>query len=171
MAGLRNPAVIQAISALRRADGTITPADVVDAARPESSPLHSYFEWDDTAAAEAYRIEQAKGLLRVTVTMLPSAESGKPIRVRAFVSLSNEEGYRPIVDVMSNADRRRQLLEDVLAEMRSFQQKYRHISEVAGVINAMARAERRLTPVVAGQKKPKPKPAKKSAARRKTARG
>ena len=29
---------------------------VVEAARPEDAPLHSYFEWDDTEAARRYRL-------------------------------------------------------------------------------------------------------------------
>jgi hypothetical protein len=44
--------------------GKLTPEQVLDAARPDESPLHGFFEWDDSAAAEAYRIEQARELIR-----------------------------------------------------------------------------------------------------------
>ena len=37
-------------------DGTVTPPRVVEAARPESSPIHDAFEWDDVVAGEAWRI-------------------------------------------------------------------------------------------------------------------
>lgn len=37
--------------------------DVVEIARPKNSPIHDYFEWDDTIAAERYRIRQAQQLV------------------------------------------------------------------------------------------------------------
>lgn len=39
--------------------GRLEPEHVVDAARPKNSVLHKHFEWDDAAAAEAYRKDQA----------------------------------------------------------------------------------------------------------------
>jgi len=44
--------------------GKITPRMVVDAARDDNSPLHDYFEWNDSEAAEKYREMQARTLLR-----------------------------------------------------------------------------------------------------------
>lgn len=44
--------------------GKITPQQIVDAARNEDSPLHRFFEWDDDKAAEQYRLDQARTLLR-----------------------------------------------------------------------------------------------------------
>ena len=50
---------INAIAA--RNGGRVTPEEVIDAARRTDSPLHDYFDWDDTSAAHKYRIEQARG--------------------------------------------------------------------------------------------------------------
>ena len=44
--------------------GPLTPQRVVAAARDASNPLHGQFEWDDSVAGEAYRIEQARSLVR-----------------------------------------------------------------------------------------------------------
>jgi hypothetical protein len=44
--------------------GKLSPLDVIDAAKNPKSPLHQYFEWDDTEAARKYRIEQARELIR-----------------------------------------------------------------------------------------------------------
>lgn len=51
------------ISALEK-DGRLDPADVVEAARDPASPLHGYFEWDDTEAARQHRLGQARQLIR-----------------------------------------------------------------------------------------------------------
>jgi hypothetical protein len=52
------------IESLETRSGKITPADIIEAARPEDSPIHDCFEWDDTAAAAAWRMEQARDLIR-----------------------------------------------------------------------------------------------------------
>src|SRR5215207_7682171 len=44
--------------------GSIAPVSVVSAAREPTSAMHPYFEWDDPAAAQEYRLEQARGLVR-----------------------------------------------------------------------------------------------------------
>lgn len=44
--------------------GGVTTRDVLDAARSEQSPLHSYFEWDDRVAADLHRLEEARYLMR-----------------------------------------------------------------------------------------------------------
>ena len=48
----------------KRDGGLLRPAAVVDAARDEKSPLHGAFEWDDTEAAQKYRLLQAQSLIR-----------------------------------------------------------------------------------------------------------
>ena len=49
-------------------DGILRPEIVVEAARAKTSPLHSSFEWDNTRAAEAHRLWQARQLI-VSVTI------------------------------------------------------------------------------------------------------
>lgn len=123
--------------------GVLQPATVVDAARPKSSPLHSKFEWDDSAAAEAYRIWQARQLIKVCVEVLP----GVSVPTEVFVSLSSDRcsggGYRVTTTVLSDAETRAELLEDALAELRIFKIKYRRLTELASVFDAIDRAERK----------------------------
>ena len=56
---------LEALKAIAARDGgLLRPAAVVEAARDESSPLHGAFCWDDTKAAELYRLDQAQRLIR-----------------------------------------------------------------------------------------------------------
>lgn len=76
----------EALVALVERDGSITPASVLDEARDEASPLHTHFEWDDSEAAEQYRLVQARGLIRrykVTVEVKPDTF----VKVRQFSSV------------------------------------------------------------------------------------
>lgn len=42
----------------------VTARDVVDSARSPQSPLHEYFQWDDRIAADEWRVETARRMLR-----------------------------------------------------------------------------------------------------------
>ena len=80
--------------------GALRPADVLDAAKDKTSPVHSYFEWDDTKAAEQWRLEQARKLIReVEVTWSePKGPRTVEATIRsgpAFVNTErNGTGYR-----------------------------------------------------------------------------
>ena len=117
--------------------GVLYPKDVVNAARNPNSPLHGAFEWDDGIAAEKFRLVQARELIRVQVTMIPSR--GTP--VRAFVSLSPDRvengGYFPIEQVMNTEKLRLQMLRDAARDLQIFTTKFREIEELTKV-NAAA---------------------------------
>ena len=54
----------------------MTATAVVDAARPSGSQLHRYFEWDDIKAAESWRHEQARHLLRSIEVQIEIRDQG-----------------------------------------------------------------------------------------------
>lgn len=73
-------------------DGVLTPSAVVDAARNPNSSMHAQFEWDDSEAAEAYRLQQARALIRrVKVEVVRTDET--VVRVPSFTRAS-PSGYR-----------------------------------------------------------------------------
>jgi hypothetical protein len=42
----------------------VTPKEILEKAKDPKSPLHKYFEWDNSKAGEQYRIYQARHLAR-----------------------------------------------------------------------------------------------------------
>lgn len=67
-------AATAALAKLEDRRGRLLPPHVVDAARPKSSPLHRYFEWRDGRAAELYRLEQAKQIIRKVTLVIETTE-------------------------------------------------------------------------------------------------
>lgn len=125
--------------------GTLQPRTVVHAARDEASPLHSSFEWNDSDAAEQWRLQQARMLIRAVVVYEETGK-GKQIPCRVFVSLTPDrknggEGYRLSATVLSDAAQRSQLLTDARADMHRFKERYRTLSELAEVFTAMEHVE------------------------------
>lgn len=130
------------------AGGELRVADVVEAARAASSPLHGSFNWDDSEAAHAYRLQQARQLIRISVAYIGDSEDSVSLRV--FVSLTpdryneNGGGYRIMTSVLSDKKQRAQLLQDALDEMHRFQAKYGALKELASVFGEMTKAQRML---------------------------
>ena len=112
--------------------GLLQADDVVSAAKSARSPLHSRFEWDDTKAGHEHRLWQARQLIRIVVQTIPSV--AQPVNV--FVSLDEDRhklggGYRRLVDVLGDDDKREQLLRQARGELRAFERKYRELQELA----------------------------------------
>ncbi len=138
-------------------NGLLRPEDVVEAARPLWHPLHRRFTWDDTRAADLYRLEEARKLIRVTVQYAELDHEVMP--VRCFVSLTPDRaeeggGYRETAVVMNNRSFREQLLADARAEMESFQRKYARLTELAEVFRAMRKAQAAKAPERAVESRP-----------------
>jgi hypothetical protein len=132
-----------ALDGLTSRSGILKPERVVQAARNRNSPLHACFEWNDSKAASAYRLEQARQLIRTYVIVEPAAPS-QP--VRAYVSLRNDRqgggGYRSLASVVSNEELYRQLLADALLDLKSLQEKYSRLKELKRIFTEIEKLER-----------------------------
>lgn len=133
------------LDVIRRAspDGVLYTRDVVSFAENPDTALHNCFEWDDRRAGYAYRLWQARQLIRTMVTVLPS-NSGI---VSAYVSLTadrkGEGGYRAMVDVLSDQDLHQQMLEDALVAFLLWEEKYKQLLELMPVFEAAESVRKR----------------------------
>lgn len=136
------PKIISELKRIATAnDGILVAEHVVEAAKRAASPLHNMFDWDDSEAANKWRIHQARQLIRVTVEYIGKGEDKIPMRV--FVSLTDdrvEGGYRVTAQVLSDAAKRKQMLDDAIEEMNRFRRKYAALKELAEVFEAMRKA-------------------------------
>jgi len=102
---------------------TITPEDVIEKAREESTELHKGFEWDDEAAAQALGLPQARMILNSLVLVverqdLPPDDAGMEIRVYENVRLENSERvYMPTKTALKTPDLREQVMGRLVADI------------------------------------------------------
>ncbi|MBX6387319.1 MAG: hypothetical protein IRZ07_30805 [Microbispora sp.] len=139
--GLDAQVVGERLDAIRERDGGIMAEAVVDDARPVDSPLHPAFEWDDSVAAEKYRLDQARYLIRAVVIQRPDVEEPRP--VRAFVVVKESDGnevYTSTITALSDEELRRQVLERALRELDAWRRRYDDLAELAEVLAAADRA-------------------------------
>jgi hypothetical protein len=127
--------------------GTLTPALVVEAARPSSSPLHSYvFDRSPRAAAEAYYLSRARELIqRFEVTYREATDDEPAGAVREWQSVRLEQGYvyEPVERVVSDPFLRRLKLADMRREYQALEARYAAFSEFVDLARATVRRDRR----------------------------
>lgn len=125
------------LKAIHDQHGTLTAALVVDTARDPGHPLHSRFEWDDSIAAEKWRLEQAGQLLRVV--KLPP-DPARPGDLRAFVAVKGAESHRaeyvPTEQAMADEFTRTLVLRDMEREWKALKRRYQHMAEFAALVLA-----------------------------------
>jgi hypothetical protein len=127
---------MSALGELRRIqqrDGVLTPAGVLTDARSEDSPLHRYFEWNDDAAAEKYRLAQAGDLIRRYSIQIETAPE-TVTRVRAFVSVAANE-FVPMEQALADPALREIAFNEAVKALDSLRRKYQNLIDFDAAIN------------------------------------
>ena len=127
------------LKTLEAKHGRVTRELLLDSAKHKESPVHSLFEWDDTKAAEKFRLHQATVIicsLRVTA----KEENTEPVVVRAYVTADPHQevsSYFNVHDALKDSTMRKKVLAMARREAEAFRRKYKSLVELAHVIEAI----------------------------------
>lgn len=135
----------------------LTAEIVLQHAVKKNSPLHNYFQWEDTIAANEYRKIQAAGLIRrikvqyhVTEDKCVTVRAWHNVQIETVIPHRNNENiteteehgaYVSLDQVMNSAKYRAQLLAQCKIDIAAFRRKYAALNEVASIIAAMDETE------------------------------
>lgn len=127
------------------ARGELTAEDVLVDARNHNSPLHSFFEWDDSAAAEQHRLQQARGLIRAVVAIYTRPDE-PAVRQRAYVHIADPgaQHYRESSQAMSATRTRKMVLQRAWKELQHWRQRYKDLKEFADLFAVMDEVDENL---------------------------
>jgi hypothetical protein len=79
--------------------GKITPETVLEAARSRKALFHSLFEWEDSTAAEQYRLQQARTIINnIEITII---SDGEEKAYPMFEIVPNDDGGRQYKNIES----------------------------------------------------------------------
>ena len=121
---------LEAIAA--ESKGELRPDAVVTAAREKSHPLHGFFLWDDAEAADLYRREQARTLIR-SIRIEPEEPGQEP--PRAFHSIAdNGRSYRSFNEIAGSVSLQERLMAQADAELESFVRRHARMADICAVI-------------------------------------
>lgn len=131
------------IEEIKEKRGGITPQLLVEEAKKKRSPIHNCFEWDNSMAAEQFRIVQAREILRFLVVVIESeTENDEEIYVRGFIApLEKEEdsqtSYLTISEVMADEDLDKAYKQQILGELKAIKHKSKSYDEFSRVNRAI----------------------------------
>ena len=121
--------------------GAVTPETMLEDARPEGSRLHTYFEWDDTKAAEQHRLQTCRKIYNhftFTVVNDTTEEQGT---IRAFLNVKTtiepskqadektKRVYVPTVAAFEKPDYRKQIIGQAKVEIKRWRERYKMYSK------------------------------------------
>lgn len=125
--------VAERLTQLEQENGNLREEDVVEDARDPASPLHDFFEWDDSVAAQQYRLSQARLVIRRVKIQVTVHEV--PMDVVRYVRDPDESGqYANIVRVRSDVDRSRRAVIDEMNRVAKAAKRARTIAAVLGTV-------------------------------------
>lgn len=122
----------------------ITPAQVLDDARPNDSPTHNLFEWRNTKAAEQWRLHQARhviGCLRIKVPDELQDSDTAPRTILANISVMDGEDrvYHSSPVVAVDDTLREWAIQNALAYLEGFEERFKNLNEMLPVLEAIQR--------------------------------
>lgn len=134
--------IVAAIRQLER-DGRLAPADVVAEASDPASPLHDYFEWDDSEAARKYRLSQARTLIRsikveITVREIPLTVVGY---VRDPDLSVRDPGYRNVIQLRTEEESARLAVLDEMKRVSDAVKRAKRLAAVLGFADQIAQID------------------------------
>ena len=107
-----------------------TPQQILEKARDSNTELHKCFTWDDTEAAEKWRISEARAIVRnLKIIEQKSDKQSEPTTIRVFYKTDNESGYKPTKLILKKPDEYKALVERCRSELLAIKQKFNSISE------------------------------------------
>lgn len=119
--------------------GELTAEILVEVSRDETHPLHERFEWDNAAAGEQWRKQQAADLIRsVKVVYKEATETEEARTVRAFHAVRGPSGhaYQPAEKVAEDPFTRQLVLNDMEREWQALRRRYERFAEFTAMVRA-----------------------------------
>ena len=112
-------------------DRKVTPEEVLEQARnDEDSELHKCFEWNDSVAAEKYRLTQARQIIQLLVI---KPERKEEPQVRVFQITTETNNYQPVRLFLEQPDEYKALLQRAKNELSALKTRYKTLSELENV--------------------------------------
>lgn len=126
----------EVVEKIEARDGVITREAFLDESRSEDSPTHSMFTWDDTIAAEKWRLAESRKII-TSLTIICNTPNDEGLKVPAIINITTEKKatYRNIVVALSDEESREIIVERLRREVEQLVERNRHITELAEILS------------------------------------
>lgn len=139
----------KALESIEEKEGKVTSKSFLEYSRPETADTHSMFEWNDSIAAEKYRLRQSAAIIgQIEVKIeIADTDDGESQEIQitpvpAFVNVAGKSTkasatFVNVVTAHEDSALWEQVLRNALAELNSFKRKYARYKKFAKVISAI----------------------------------
>lgn len=136
---LKKTVVQRELRRLIEQEHLLRPERVLEVARAPSNPLHKFFQWDNGKAAEAYRLGQAREMIRIVhvLTAINDGRKRQPITVRALVNVNPGKGFVMRNEALSETTIRSAVIERRIRELETWARETSDVSELSGIRDAV----------------------------------
>lgn len=117
---------------------TVNERMIVDRARDTSTELNKCFEWDDSVAADKFRLEQARRIctfLHVVYLEEKKDKGEKPTEYRMLYHVPDNPGYTQTRVIVKQEDKYEALLKQARYELQCFKAKYQMLKELKPIFD------------------------------------
>ena len=127
--------LLQTLREIETKTGMVTPRALVDKARASDSPLHGLFEWDNSRAADRYRLYQARQHISSVRVQFMGKETSAYWNATVEIEDVPVQGYFSTAQVASDEAIRSVVVKEAVQNIVHWQKKYKELKELAGVVN------------------------------------
>lgn len=113
--------------------GALTPKNTVDRARDPASPLHAHFTWDDGEAAELYRQQEARAIIRVVKVEITFRDRLYEAPKYVHDPGTRDQGYIPTVSLRNDREGAEAAVRRELSRALSCVKRAESIAAAAGI--------------------------------------
>lgn len=111
--------------------GNITPGIVLSEATDPSAPLHPCFDWNDASAADKYRIQQARHLIRAVHVVTDEGEDAGCMFVNVTSADDQAAGYRLVAEVVEEPSELARAMAGLVQKLRGAQRAIEDLERAA----------------------------------------
>ena len=115
--------------------GLVSPDSIVKEAAKKSNPLHSLFTWDDSLAAQKYRLSEAGALLRaieITYVEIPDQpRRAFEVTYKKPVGSENQTLYTTAEEAASDPDNHSRLIAEAVRTLMAWRGRFRYLQELS----------------------------------------
>jgi len=127
----------------------LTAENLLNSARKKSSSLNKLFDWDDSTAAENWRMQQARQIINEVKIIVEDKELFAFENIRISVDEQSGESiekskrvYEGIVEIMNDKEKRSQLILRALQEAKYWKERHSQFVELKTVFESIDREEK-----------------------------
>lgn len=130
----------------------LTAESLVEMAKDEDNPLHNFFEWEDSLAGEKWRLQQARVLINEVKVIIEEKEyyAFENVQIAVLeggeqqVSKNKERVYKPVIEIISNQELRRQIVDSALNKLSYWEEQNSKYEELHPIIKSAQKVREQL---------------------------